>query len=48
MQAELPDFDDETGVLKEESEDEAEDIEVELVEEEPLFLRGYGRMHQVR
>lgn len=43
---ELPDFDDETGVLKNEEESDGEDIEIELVEEEPLFLRGYGRQHQ--
>ncbi|VDP13935.1 unnamed protein product [Soboliphyme baturini] len=43
--AELPDFDEETGVLHEE-EDDDEDIEIELVEDEPPFLQGYGRSHQ--
>lgn len=40
---ELPDFDDETGLLPKE-EDEEEDIEIELVEDEPPFLQGHGRM----
>uniref|UniRef100_A0A914WHZ1 RNA helicase n=1 Tax=Plectus sambesii TaxID=2011161 RepID=A0A914WHZ1_9BILA len=44
---EMPDFDDDTGVLKnDDDESDGEDIEIELVEEEPLFLRGYGRQHQ--
>nr|CAD7196347.1 unnamed protein product [Timema douglasi] len=40
---ELPDFDDETGLLPKE-EDEEEDIEIEMVEDEPPFLQGHGRM----
>lgn len=48
LKADLPDFDEETGVLHEESENEDEDLEIELVEEEAPFLRGYGKMHQVR
>jgi ATP-dependent RNA helicase DHX8/PRP22 len=43
---ELPDFDEDTGVLHEEDSDDNEDIEIEMVEEEPLFLRGFGRSHQ--
>lgn len=39
---ELPMFDEETGVLPNEPEDD-EDIEIEIVEDEPAFLRGYGR-----
>jgi len=41
--SELPDFDEETGLLPKENEEEA-DIEIELVEEEPPFLQGHGRM----
>jgi len=41
--SELPDFDLDTGLLHKEN-DEEEDIEVELVEEEPPFLKGQGRM----
>ncbi|KAK6642306.1 hypothetical protein RUM44_014029 [Polyplax serrata] len=41
--SELPDFDEETGLLPRE-EDEEEDIEIELVEDEPPFLQGHGRM----
>ncbi|XP_017486973.1 PREDICTED: ATP-dependent RNA helicase DHX8-like isoform X1 [Rhagoletis zephyria] len=41
----LPDFDEEQGVLPRIDEDENEDIEIELVEEEPAFLRGHGRAH---
>ncbi|KAF5295341.1 hypothetical protein FQR65_LT01531 [Abscondita terminalis] len=40
--SELPDFDDETGLLPKEEDGEA-DIEIELVEEEPPFLQGHGR-----
>ncbi|KAF7995038.1 hypothetical protein HCN44_004510 [Aphidius gifuensis] len=40
--SELPEFDDETGVLPRED-DEEEDIEIELVEDEPPFLQGHGR-----
>ncbi|GFQ88191.1 ATP-dependent RNA helicase DHX8 [Trichonephila clavata] len=39
--SELPDFDDTTGILLKEEEDD--DIEIELVEEEPAFLSGHGR-----
>lgn len=41
----LPDFDEEHGVLPRIDEDDDEDIEIELVEEEPTFLRGHGRAH---
>jgi ATP-dependent RNA helicase DHX8/PRP22 len=41
--SELPDFDDETGLLPKE-EDEEEDIEIEMVEYEPPFLQGYRHM----
>ncbi|XP_059620544.1 ATP-dependent RNA helicase DHX8 [Phlebotomus argentipes] len=40
--SELPDFDEETGLLPKEENDEA-DIEIEIVEEEPPFLVGHGR-----
>ncbi|XP_014242155.1 ATP-dependent RNA helicase DHX8 [Cimex lectularius] len=40
--SELPDFDDETGLLPKEAAEE-EDIEIEIVEEEPPFLTGHGR-----
>merc|ERR1719342_651338 len=40
--SELPDFDEETGLLHKDDDDE--DIEVELVEEEAPFLKGQGRM----
>ncbi|KAI4479840.1 hypothetical protein M0802_014330 [Mischocyttarus mexicanus] len=40
--SELPEFDMETGVLPRED-DEEEDVEIELVEEEPPFLHGHGR-----
>ncbi|XP_040074581.1 ATP-dependent RNA helicase DHX8 [Ixodes scapularis] len=40
--SELPDFDESTGILPKEDDDE-EDLEIELVEEEPPFLRGHGR-----
>lgn len=39
---EMPDIDEETGVLAKEEEDE-EDIEIEIVEDEPPFLQGHGR-----
>lgn len=40
---ELPEFDEETGLLPKLGEDE-EDIEIELVEDEAPFLRGHGRV----
>ncbi|KAI1279538.1 ATP-dependent RNA helicase DHX8 [Halotydeus destructor] len=43
--AELPYFDEQTGLLPKPEEEEIEDIEIELVEEEPVFLRGHGRAH---
>ncbi|XP_076067983.1 ATP-dependent RNA helicase pea [Oratosquilla oratoria] len=43
--SELPDFDEEHGVMGGENDDE-EDVEIELVEEEPAFLRGYGRVRE--
>lgn len=40
----LPDFDEDMGVLKNfDEESDGEDIEIELVEDEPDFLRGYGK-----
>lgn len=41
--SELPDFNDDTGLLHREDDDE-EDIEIEMVEEEAPFLKGQGRM----
>ncbi|OTF76478.1 ATP-dependent RNA helicase DHX8-like protein, partial [Euroglyphus maynei] len=43
--SQLPDFDEKLGVLPRIDEDDDEDIEIELVEEEPAFLRGHGRLH---
>ncbi|XP_018336922.1 ATP-dependent RNA helicase DHX8 [Agrilus planipennis] len=40
--SELPEFDEETGLLPKDEDGEA-DIEIELVEEEPPFLHGHGR-----
>ncbi|KAK7109917.1 ATP-dependent RNA helicase DHX8-like isoform X1 [Littorina saxatilis] len=40
--SELPDFDEETGLLPKQD-DSDEDMEVEIVEEEPPFLQGHGR-----
>lgn len=40
--SELPDFDESTGLLPKEDDDD-EDIEIELVEDEPPFLSGHGR-----
>nr|KAG5695240.1 hypothetical protein BaRGS_008068 [Batillaria attramentaria] len=40
--SELPDFDEETGLLPKQD-DSDEDMEVEMVEEEPPFLQGHGR-----
>lgn len=37
--SELPEFDEETGLLPKEDEESDEDIEIELVEEEPPFLK---------
>ena len=46
---ELPDFDEEMGVLASIEEDETVEVEIELKEEEPAFLKGYGRQSlQVR
>lgn len=39
---EMPDFDEENGLLPKDDEDE-EDIEIEIVEDEPPFLQGHGR-----
>ena len=42
--SQLPDFDEMSGLLpKDDDDDDDEDIEIELVEEEPAFLRGHGR-----
>lgn len=41
--SQLPDFDEETGLLPKPDEEEIEDIEIELVEDEPTFLRGHGK-----
>lgn len=41
---EMPDFDEETGILQKEDEGSDEDVEIELVEEEPPFLKGHGRI----
>ncbi|XP_036332943.1 ATP-dependent RNA helicase DHX8 [Rhagoletis pomonella] len=40
--SEMPDFDEETGLIQKDEDDEA-DIEIEIVEEEPPFLSGHGR-----
>ncbi|XP_054717545.1 ATP-dependent RNA helicase DHX8-like [Uloborus diversus] len=40
-QSELPDFDETTGVLPKDAGDD-EDIEIELVDDEPPFLTGHG------
>ncbi|XP_065370268.1 ATP-dependent RNA helicase DHX8 [Calliphora vicina] len=40
--SEMPDFDEESGQLAKDEDDE-EDIEIEIVEEEPPFLAGHGR-----
>ncbi|XP_046841771.1 ATP-dependent RNA helicase DHX8-like [Xenia sp. Carnegie-2017] len=42
--SEYPDFDDETGVLPQEGEGSDEEIEIELVEEEPPFLNGQTKL----
>nr|XP_022918473.1 ATP-dependent RNA helicase DHX8 [Onthophagus taurus] len=41
--SELPDFDEETGLLPKDDDGAEADIEIELVEEEPPFLHGHGR-----
>ncbi|XP_034309636.2 ATP-dependent RNA helicase DHX8 [Magallana gigas] len=41
--SELPDFDEESGIIVRED-DSDEDIEIELKEEEPPFLTGHGRV----
>lgn len=40
--SEMPDFDEETGLLPKDEDGEA-DIEIEIVEEEPPFLQGHSR-----
>ncbi|KAI0990099.1 hypothetical protein GJ496_010024 [Pomphorhynchus laevis] len=40
---ELPYFDEENGILPRDDDSEGEDIEIELVDEEAPFLKGYGR-----
>ncbi|XP_046888920.1 ATP-dependent RNA helicase DHX8-like isoform X1 [Hypomesus transpacificus] len=40
---EFPEFDEETGILPNIDDEEDEELEVELVEEEPPFLRGHTR-----
>nr|CAH7767743.1 unnamed protein product [Callosobruchus chinensis] len=41
--SELPDFDEETGLLPKDDDGGEADIEIELVEDEPPFLQGHGR-----
>lgn len=41
--SELPDFDEESGLLPKIDSDD-EDVEIELVEDEAPFLKGHGRM----
>ena len=38
----LPYFDEENGILQNEEEEEDQDIEIEMVEDECVFLKGYG------
>lgn len=38
-----PDYNEETGVLNNPDESDGEDLEIELVEDEPAFLKGYGK-----
>lgn len=46
--SELPDFDEDTGLLPKEEDGGEADIEIELVEDEPPFLNGHGRaMHDL-
>jgi len=43
-QIDMPDFDQDLGVLKNyDDESDGEDIEIELVDEDPAFLSGYGK-----
>uniref|UniRef100_A0A7E4UXC1 RNA helicase n=1 Tax=Panagrellus redivivus TaxID=6233 RepID=A0A7E4UXC1_PANRE len=43
---EQPDFDEDMGILRNhEDESDGEDVEIELVEDEPAFLSGYGKMN---
>lgn len=42
---EMPGLEDDLVMIGE-GEDEEEDVEIELVEEEPAFLRGYGRVRE--
>lgn len=39
----LPNFDEENGLLQQEEEGEDIDVEIEMVEDECVFLKGYGR-----
>ncbi|KAG5879717.1 hypothetical protein JTB14_023033 [Gonioctena quinquepunctata] len=41
--SELPDFDEDTGLLPKDEDGGEADIEIELVEDEPPFLQGHGR-----
>uniref|UniRef100_A0A0N4Z3M9 RNA helicase n=1 Tax=Parastrongyloides trichosuri TaxID=131310 RepID=A0A0N4Z3M9_PARTI len=42
--SDFPDFDEDNGILKGEDElSDIEDMEIELVEDEPDFLKGYGK-----
>jgi ATP-dependent RNA helicase DHX8/PRP22 len=41
--SQLPEFDEVSGLLPKNDDDDDEDIEIELVEEEPAFLKGHGR-----
>jgi len=41
--ADMPDFDEETGVLNNHEESDGEDFEIEIVEDTPAFLGGYGK-----
>ena len=40
--SDYPDFDEQTGVLPKDD-DSDEEVEIELKEEDPPFLRGHGR-----
>nr|XP_054767860.1 ATP-dependent RNA helicase DHX8-like [Lytechinus pictus] len=41
--ADFPDYDDTTGILPKDEDNSDEEIEIELREEDPPFLRGHGR-----